>query len=414
MRIRIVPRKDMTAGKKQRVSAYVRVSSESEELENSLENQKRHYEQYIASRPGWELGTIYADFGISGFVDTRPQFQQMLKDAREKKFDLLLVKSVSRLARNTETLLRATRELKSLGIGVLFELQQINTLSGAGELMLTVRSSFAQAESDAASATSKQWIRRKFKMGIPHAATARTYGYEADGWGGLRIREREAAVVRQIYEMAERGVFQTKIKVYLDSNGILAPGGGAWHDSTIAKILSNPTYKGDLLLQKTYKDHRRVVRQNGGEADSWNVVDNHPRIVSLEQWASVQEKRLQRSEHLHSRKTRPVLPRSSCGRYPLSNLLYCPYCRGPMIHKWSEGVREYWVCRANNKVSAAACKGIWLPADKAADWDIHEPVTVVEYKDEFGMKHFTCYPRDEFEQSCGREEREEQSIGESN
>ncbi|MDD2430013.1 MAG: recombinase family protein, partial [Eubacteriales bacterium] len=161
MRIRVVPRKDMTEGKRLRVSAYVRVSSESEELENSLDNQKRHYEQYIASHPGWEMGTIYADFGISGFVDARPQFQQMLEDAREKKFDLLIVKSVSRLARNTETLLRATRELKSLGIGVIFELQQINTLSGSGELMLTVRSSFSQAESEAASATSKQWIRRK-------------------------------------------------------------------------------------------------------------------------------------------------------------------------------------------------------------------------------------------------------------
>ena len=414
MRIRVVPRKDMTEGKRLRVSAYVRVSSESEELENSLDNQKRHYEQYIASHPGWEMGTIYADFGISGFVDARPQFQQMLEDAREKKFDLLIVKSVSRLARNTETLLRATRELKSLGIGVLFELQQINTLSGSGELMLTVRSSFSQAESEAASATSKQWIRRKFKRGIPYAATARTYGYEADGWGGLRIREREAAVVRQIYEMAARGVFQTKIKVYLDNNGIPAPGGGAWNDKAIARILSNPTYKGDLLLQKTYTDHRRVVRRNEGEVDGWCVVDNHPNIVSPERWAAVQEIRQRRTQRLQSEKKRPATKRYTRGHYPLSNLLYCPHCGEKMIHYWSNGVREYWVCRTNNKVSAAACKGVWLPADAAADWDIREPVTVVEYEDEYGMKRFTCYPRDEFMSLGKPEEREDQFIGESN
>ncbi len=398
MKIKIrAPRKQVTTARL-RVSAYVRVSSTSEELENSLENQTRHYLQFIQSRPDWQLCEIYVDEGISGFYENRPGFQRMLEDARDRKFDLLLVKSISRFARNTETMLKATRELKQLGIGVFFELQGINTLTSAGELMLTIHSAFAQAESDAASDTQRLTIKRKFKEGRHHHATKRTFGYTEDDFGNLVILEEEAWVVRLMFDMAAKGVWRSKIKEHLNLNHIPSPEGKLWDDTSVERVLRNVTYKGDLLLQKTYRDHRRVVRKNTGQADQWYVARNHPHIVEPSQWDAVQDVLDERNAHLKRELSQPPeLPRPSRIQYPLSNMLFCPYCGEKLIHKWSNGIREYWVCKTNLKISAAACKGIWLPAAVANAWGITEPVVVCEYKDTYGMKQFTCYPIDEFE-----------------
>ena len=125
-----------------------RVSTDAEEQENSLENQITHYRELIQSNPDYEYVGVYSDFAISGYKEKRPGLQQMLADARAGKMDLILTKSVSRFARNTRIVLEATRELRELNVGVFFELQNINTLSGEGELMLTIIAAFAQAESE--------------------------------------------------------------------------------------------------------------------------------------------------------------------------------------------------------------------------------------------------------------------------
>lgn len=119
---------------KLRVCAYCRASTEEEEQVDSLENQMTHYEEEIRSNPDYEFAGIYSDFGISGVKENRPGFQQMLQAARKHEVDLIITKSVSRFCRNTDTLLKAVRELKELGVGVFFELQNINTLSESGEL----------------------------------------------------------------------------------------------------------------------------------------------------------------------------------------------------------------------------------------------------------------------------------------
>ena len=152
MQIQVISPTKATTRKKLRVCAYVRVSTDSMEQEDSLENQKTYYNSYISKNPQWKMVGIYADRGISGFKENRPQFLKMIDDARSGKIDLIVVKSVSRFARNTETVLKFSRELKSIGVGIFFELQNINTLSGSGELMLTFIASFAQAESEGASA----------------------------------------------------------------------------------------------------------------------------------------------------------------------------------------------------------------------------------------------------------------------
>lgn len=398
MRIKVLAPRISNNPARLRVSAYVRVSSTSEELENSLENQVRHYEDYISSRPDWELGKVYSDFGVSGFFENRPGFQEMIQDAHQGKFDLLIVKSISRFARNTETTLKVTRELKQLGIGVNFELQNINTLTSTGEMMMTVLSAFAQAESDGCSSIAKMSVARKFKSGMHHHATKRTYGYEEDDNEKLVIREDEAKVVRQIFDLAANGVWQSKIRELLNKHGIPSPEGKQWVDTTVRRILKNVTYKGDLLLQKTYRDHRRTVRPNTGQADQYYVAANHPCIIQPSQWEDVQQILLNRNAQLNRELPKPPSQtRSSKTRYPLTNLLFCSICGEKLIHKWSNSIREYWVCKTNVKVSAAACKGVWLPASVADSWGISEPVVVVGYLDVNGMKQFTCYLKDEFE-----------------
>lgn len=398
MRIKVFAPRVSSEPARLRVSAYVRVSSTSEELENSLENQVRHYEETIRSRTDWQLTEVYSDFGVSGFFENRPGFQQMISDAHQGKFDLLIVKSISRFARNTETTLKVTRELKQLGIGVYFELQNINTLTSTGELMMTVFSAFAQAESDGCSSIAKMSAARKFKFGKHHHATKRTYGYAEDAHGNLVIREDEAKVVRMMFELAASGVWQSKIRENLNKQGIPSPEGKQWVDTAIRRILRNVTYKGDLLLQKTYRDHRRTVRPNTGQADQYYVADNHPYIIQPEQWDEVQVILNNRFAHLNRKL--PQLPqqaRSARTQYPLTNMLYCSACGEKLIHKWSNGIREYWVCRTNVKESADACKGVWLPASVADSWGISEPVVVVAYLDAHGMKQFTCYLKDEYE-----------------
>lgn len=177
MEIHVIEPK-MNTFNKLRVCAYCRVSTEEEEQANSLENQMEHYEEEIRSNPSYEFAGIYHDFGISGFKENRPGFQKMLQAARDHEIDLIITKSVSRFCRNTDTLLKAVRELKDLGVGVIFELQHINTLATSGEILLTVLAAFAQAESENYSALGKMVYTRKYEAGIPVQYLERSFGYD--------------------------------------------------------------------------------------------------------------------------------------------------------------------------------------------------------------------------------------------
>lgn len=400
MRIRVVKPTASRLVRKLRVCAYVRVSTDSDEQEGSLDNQTQYFTDYINANSEWEFVGVYADQGISGFKENRPEFQKMLADARNGKIDLIVVKSISRFARNTETTLEATRELKSLGIGVFFQLQNINTLTTSGELLMTIQGAFAQAESEGASQVGRMVYQRKFQNGIRAHGADRTYGFMVDEFGDLMPDVSEATVVRQIFDLAEQGVWASKIKEKLNMEGIPSPSGRQWNDSQIARVLRNVMYKGDIILQKTYKDGRRISRPNRGEADQWYIAEDHPTIVDPVQWERVQEVCAARRKHLDTPlPPAPDTPRSSFTQYPLTNMLYCPYCGKKLIHKWSNGSREYWACKTNLKVSAAACKGVWLPAHIADAWGVTEPVTVIPYTDENRMTHFTAYLKAEYDAS---------------
>ena len=364
MRIKVIKPKKDAAPKRLRVCAYVRVSAATEELEESLEAQMDHFQTLITSKQEWEFVGLYVDNGISGFQNKRPGFQSMMKDARAGKLDFILVKSVSRFARNTETLLKATRELKSLGIGVYFELQKINTLTVSGELMLSIKAAFAQGESDSGRDLMKMAIRHRFEKGIPSSRTRTTYGFRPAKDGGIVVDEKCADTVRMIYDLAEQGVWYSKIRAKLNKIGIPSPTGTLWNDGQIADMLHNVMYKGDLLLQKSYKDENRQTCRNEGQVQSWYVHDDHEAIISSEQWERVQQVLAARSAGIAEAKERRKAASAHhehVGRYPLTGLLYCPHCGAVLHHKWcNNGRDEYWVCSTNIKKRASSCKGIFL------------------------------------------------------
>lgn len=399
MRIKVIKPTKAVHQQKKKVCAYVRVSTDSLQQEDSLENQTTYFKGFITANPEWEFVGIYSDQGISGYKENRPGFQKMIEDARAGNIDLIVVKSISRFARNTETVLKFTRELKSIGVGIFFEIQNINTLSGAGELMLTILAAFAQAESEGASANAKMTYKRKFESGIPAHGLESTFGYKANAQGDIVVVEEKAAVVRQMFDLAEQGIWPSKIKQYLNKNGVPGCAGGDWDDTAVFRVLHNVSYKGDLILQKTYRDSRRKQRKNEGQVDQWYIAENHQPIVPPKQWDKVQEILRKRSEHLQKpAPPKPDKPRSSRNTYPLSNLIYCPICGEKLIHKWGKGKNEYWACKTNLKVGKDACKGIWLPAEVANDWgEITEPIVAVQYEDEYGMRRFTAYPKDEYD-----------------
>lgn len=399
MRIKVIKPTKAVHQQKKKVCAYVRVSTDSLQQEDSLENQTTYFKGFITANPEWEFVGIYSDQGISGYKENRPGFQKMIEDARAGNIDLIVVKSISRFARNTETVLKFTRELKSIGVGIFFELQNINTLSGAGELMLTILAAFAQAESEGASANAKMTYKRKFESGIPAHGLESTFGYKANAQGDIVVDEEKAAVVRQMFDLAEQGIWPSKIKQYLNKNGVPGCAGGDWDDTAVFRVLHNVSYKGDLILQKTYRDSRRKQRKNEGQVDQWYIAENHQPIVPPKQWDKVQEILRKRSEHLQKpAPPKSDKPRSSQNTYPLSNLIYCPICGEKLIHKWGKGKNEYWACKTNLKVGKDACKGIWLPAEVANGWgEITEPIVAVQYEDEYGMRRFTAYPKNEYD-----------------
>lgn len=147
MRVKVINKRPASVLQKKRVCAYARVSTDSRRQEDSLENQMETYERLITGNPEYEFIGVFADQGISGYCENRPQFQRMMEKARAGEIDLIITKSISRFARNTVTVLKFARELKKLDVGIFFEEQNINTLSGDGEMMLAVLASFAQEES---------------------------------------------------------------------------------------------------------------------------------------------------------------------------------------------------------------------------------------------------------------------------
>lgn len=316
------------SSRKIRVAAYCRVSTEQDEQLNSFENQVTYYTEYINRNPQYELAGIYADEGISGTSTKHwEDFNRMIQDCEAGQIDLIITKSISRFARNTQDCLNYSRKLKDLGIGVMFEKEAINTLDSTGELLFTILSSLAQDESRSISENCQWGIRSLFKQGVLHINANRFYGYDKDEDGKLVINPAQAKVVRWIFESYMDGVSPDVLARKLNEDGIPSCMGKAkWMDSTIMGILQNEKHMGDAILQKTYTADfltKKMVK-NEGQIEQYYVKDDHEAIVDKELWEAVQMEIARRKEYLQKHGLRTM------GRYtdtqPFSNRVFCGTC----------------------------------------------------------------------------------------
>lgn len=388
---------------KTKVCAYARVSTGSDSQENSLENQIITYESFIKSNPEYEFVGVYADQGITGFSERRPEFQRMINDAKTGKIDMIITKSISRFARNTVTLLRVVRELKDIGVGVLFEENNIYTMSSEGEMMLAVLASFAQEEGRSMSENNKWACRKKFERGELMINTTRFMGYDKDENGNLVINEAEAAIVRRIFDMYLSGIGTHCIAKALNEEGVTTITGSLWHASTIRGMLTNEKYKGDSLLQKYYTpENMRNTVKNNGQVLQFYVSESHEAIISPEDWEHVQELMA------YNRKQRGIKKGNSdyTNRYPNSHKLICPYCGKFLRRRYVYNKKVEWLCATYIHQGKAACKGIRVRDSELAGRIFTEP-TVVEEVVVDGSKHYYYTSKTDYDNGVRAAERKE-------
>lgn len=395
MKIRILEPKTEIANKKKRVCAYARVSTDSRRQEDSLENQTETYERVITSNPEYIFEGVYADQGISGYCENRPRFQEMIQKARAGEIDLIITKSISRFARNTVTVLKVVRELKELGVGIFFEEQNINTLSGDGEMMLAVLASFAQEESRSMSENNKWSIRKKFERGEVMITTSRFMGYDKDEHGDLIVNEKEALVVEFIFDMYLLHLGCSRLSDLLDYLGVETVTGSRWEGGTINGMLSNEKYKGDFHLQKYYtpENIRNSTRKNCGEVKSYYISENHRPIVTPECWEKVQQERERRKQ---VRNIGMDNTKKFQNRYPLSGLLICPYCGKSLRRRQVYNKKIQWICSTYIEDGKQVCKGIRIDDAEVSGRRILEP-TVVEEVESNGEKHYRYTRKADFD-----------------
>ena len=327
---------------KRRVAAYARVSTEQDEQQSSYEAHLRYYATYIHSNPDWEFVKVYADDGISGTSRKhRDEFNQMVADAKAGKIDLILTKSISRFARNTVDALTVTRELKSCGVEVQFEKENLSSFDASAEIVFTMFSSIAQEESRSISENVRWGHQRRMEQGKTQLAFSRFLGYDKGKNGEWVINEKEAKVVREIYDQFLSGKTIGSIANRLTKKGIKTPGGKeVWGTQTVNSILQNEKYKGDAKMQKTYTADflSKEVKKNTGEKRQYYVKGHHPAIIEPDVFDLVQVELERRS------KLRLQISNNS----PFTTKIICGDCGSSYGHKVHHG-RDVWYCNHKYK-----------------------------------------------------------------
>lgn len=299
----------------------------------------------LLSIDGWEFVGIYADEAISGTKDTREEFNRMVEDARAGKIDLIITKAISRFARNTTTLLSTIRELTSLGVDVLFEEQNIHSISSEGEMILTLLASVAQEEARSTSENMKWRIKHNFEEGLPWGALL--YGYKVIDFK-YYIVEEEAKIIRLIYQLFLDGLGKEGIARKLNEMGYKTRIGANWSDTSVRQILTNYDYTGNLILQKTYRidyiSKKSVV--NHGELPKYHVEESHDAIIDLETWNKVQEEMKRRRERIKWKKDRVDSP--------LKGKIKCGCCGKNYLRK-AYAYRTFWICATYARKGKDGC-----------------------------------------------------------
>ena len=320
------------ASKRQlRVAAYCRVSTDDEEQLTSYEAQKNYYTDKIMTNKEWTMAGIFADEGITGTsARKRPEFLRMIRQCKQGKIDIVLTKSISRFARNTVDCLNYVRALKELGIAVIFEKENMNTLEIDSEILITMLGAFAQSESESISANVRWGIRQAMKEGKATIQYKYLYGYRKGDDSKPEIIPDQAEVVRKIYDLFLSGTPVRGIQEYLNANSVPNINGESkWARSAIDSILTNEKYCGDVLLQKTYIDDciNKKVKKNTGQLPMYLVQNHHEGIISRETFDAAQAELARRSARKSpSKKNAPTGRSRYSSKYALSDRLYCGEC----------------------------------------------------------------------------------------
>ena len=320
------------ASKRQlRVAAYCRVSTDDEEQLTSYEAQKNYYTDKIMTNKEWTMAGIFADEGITGTsARKRPEFLRMIRQCKQGKIDIVLTKSISRFARNTVDCLNYVRALKELGIAVIFEKENMNTLEIDSEILITMLGAFAQSESESISANVRWGIRQAMKEGKAIINYKHLYGYRKGADGKPEIIPEQAEIVRKIYDLFLCGTPIRGILEYLNANNIPNISGELqWAKNAVNSILTNEKYCGDVLLQKTYIDDciNKKVKKNTGQLPMYLVQNHHEGIISRETFDAAQAELSRRNAgRSPSKKNAPTGRSRYSSKYALSDRLYCGEC----------------------------------------------------------------------------------------
>ncbi len=317
-------------GKRMKVAAYCRVSTDDEDQLNSYRVQKDYYTRYISNNEKWEFVDVYADEGITGTqVKKRDEFLRMIKDCEKGKIDMILTKSVSRFARNIVDSLSFVRKLKAMGIAIYFEEQNINSLKEDSETYIGIYSVMAQSESENISANVKWGISKRMENGT-YCSNMNMFGYRRDKiTKEITIVESEAEVVRWIFNLFLDGKSALQIKNWLEENGIKTfYGKSVWQTTSILAILQNEKYCGDVMYQKTYCVDclTKKKKVNNGQKTKYLVVNNHPAIIPRDIFKAAMAEFARRNA-LRSKSDNTISCRGRySAKYVLSELLICEDC----------------------------------------------------------------------------------------
>lgn len=341
-----------TPPKVTKVAAYARVSSGKDTMLQSLATQVSYYSDLIQGHPGWMYCGVYSDEAVTGTKADRAGFLDMIADCRSGAIDMIITKSISRFARNTLVLLETVRELKALGIDVFFEEQNIHTLSGDGELMLTILAGYAEEESRSVSENMKWRVRKNFEEGIPWNCTMLGYRFSEDHFV---VVPEEADVVRFIFQEYLNGNSLNAIAKLLNANEIPTRRGNRWCTSSVSKLLKNTAYTGNLLLQTYYTESylRKVSTKNNGELPMYRAENTHEAIIDLDTFNAVQ-KRLQQREETNSNTGKKQMS------YPFTSLIACDCC-GMNYRRKMTATGPVWICGTFNLKGKAFCASKAIP-----------------------------------------------------
>ena len=279
----------------------------------------------------------------------------MIRKCRQKKIDLVLVKSISRFARNTVDCLNYIRALRALGIAVIFEKENINTLETDSEMLITMMGAFAQAESESMSANIVWGKRQAMREGKTNVQYQRLYAYERGEDGKPRIIPEQAAVVEQIFDSFLAGRSVRMIKKELEAQGIpSAKGGASWSEAAIRNILKNEKYCGDVLMQKTYTQDCISKKQlrNMGQLPMYLVQDNHEGIITRDRFNQAKAEFARRNAgRAPSQKLAPTGRSCYSAKYALTGRLVCGEC-GTLYRRcvWVKRGQKFAVWRCASRI----------------------------------------------------------------